>query len=290
MYLKDEGGNSGFFIYNEAADSWSQFVEVKTTEKAVVIMPLDTDTAVPEGFKEQQIEIDGIKVTGWVANSESKPEYCLFYGMNWNGEKNFYRYDLSEKTVQRYFASGVTNDKYVELAKTYSDLLKDYHLQFYILIAISVLALALLIIVIFLIKRGGGSDIRPYDSGEPFRDTKKKDEPVSRRESRAQAAPPANVKRYSREEFDEKERTGSLYSDFEEDSMDRPDTFIPKTPAYEEEDDFMEESSLEEMEQNLRPGKRAGQTQPKERTGGSKRRSEMNENDDDDFEFMDLND
>ena len=290
LYLKDEGGNGGFFIYNEAADSWSQFVEVKTTEKAVVIMPLDTDTAIPEGFKEQQIEIDGIKVTGWVANSESSPEYCLFYGMNWDGEKNFYRYDLSEKTVQRYFASGVTNDKYVELAQTYSDLLKDYHLQFYILIAISVLALALLIIVIFLIKRGGGSDIKPYDSGEPYHDTKKKDEPVSRRESRAQAAPPAKVKRYSREEFDEKERTGSLYSDFEEDSMDRPDTFIPKTPAYEEEDDFMEESSLEEMEQNLMPRKRTRQTQPKERTSDSKRSSEMNENDDNDFEFMDLND
>ncbi len=290
LYLKDEGGNGGFFIYNEAADSWSQFVEVKTTEKAVVIMPLDTDTAAPEGFKEQQIEIDGIKVTGWVADSESKPEYCLFYGMNWNGEKNFYRYDLSEKTVQRYFASGVTNDKYVELAKTYSDLLKDYHLQFYILIAISVLALALLIIVIFLIKRGGGSDARPYDSGEPFRDTKKKDEPVSRRESRAQAAPPANVKRYSREEFDEKERTGSLYSDFEEDDMDRPGTFIPKTPAYEEEDDFMEESSLEEMEQNLAPKKRVHQTKPEERTGDTKRSREVNENDDDDFEFMDLND
>jgi len=290
LYLKDEGGNGGFFIYNEAADSWSQFVEVKTTEKAVVIMPLDTDTAIPEGFKEQQIEIDGIKVTGWVANTESKAEYCLFYGMNWDGEKNFYRYDLSEKTVQRYFASGVTNDKYVELAQTYSDLLKDYHLQFYILIAISVLALALLIIVIFLIKRGGGSDIKPYDSGEPYHDTKKKDEPVSRRESRAQAAPPANVKRYSREEFDEKERTGSLYSDFEEDSMDRPDTFIPKTPAYEEEDDFMEESSLEEMEQNLMPRKRTRQTQPKERTSDSKRSSEMNENDDNDFEFMDLND
>ena len=72
--------------------------------------------------------------------------------------------------------------------------------------------------------------------------------------------------------------------------MDRPDTFIPKTPAYEEEDDFMEESSLEEMEQNLMPKKRVHQTQPEERTGDDKRSREVNENDDDDFEFMDLND
>ena len=287
LYLKDEGGNGGFFIYNESADSWSQFVEVKTTEKAVVIMPLDKDTAVPEGFKEQQIEIDGIKVTGWVANTESKAEYCLFYGMNWNGEKNFYRYDLSEKTVQRYFASGVTNDKYVELAKTYSDLLKDYHLQFYILIAVSVLALALLVIVIFLIKRGGGPDLRP---DEPLHETKRKDEPKSRRESRAEDAPPAKVKRYSREEYSERERTGRLDSGFEDDIMDEPDSFIPKTPVYEEEDDFMEESSLEEMEQNLMPGVRVHQTQPKERAVNARRNPKMNENEDDDFEFMDLDD
>lgn len=287
LYLKDEGGNGGFFIYNEAADSWSQFVEVKTTEKAVVIMPLDTDTAAPEGFKEQQIEIDGIKVTGWVADSESKPEYCLFYGMNWNGEKNFYRYDLTEKTVQRYFASGVTNDKYVELAKTYSDLLKDYHLQFYILIAISVLALALLIIVIFLIKRGGGSDVRP---AEPMYDNKKKDEPKIRRESRAEDTPPANVKRYSREEYSERERTGRLDSGFEDDIMDEPDTFIPKTPDYEQEDDFIEESSLEEMEQNLMPRDKAHQVPTKEKAGNARRNPMMNENEDDDFEFMDLDD
>ncbi|MDW2796306.1 cadherin-like beta sandwich domain-containing protein [Clostridium boliviensis] len=278
LYLKDEGGNGGFFIYNEGADSWSQFVEVKTTEKAVVIIPLDGDAAVPEGFKEQQIEIDGIKVTGWVANTESKAEYCLFYGMNWNGEKNFYRYDLTEKTVQRYFATGVTNDKYVELAQTYSDLLKDYHLQFYILIAVSVLALALLVIVIFLIKRGGGPDLRP---DKPLHDNHRKDEPKSRGESRAEAAPPVTVRRYSREEFKERERTGRLDSGFEDDIMDEPDTFIPKTTSYEEEDDFMEESSLEEMEQNLIPGGRAV---------NSRRNPKMNENEDDDFEFMDLDD
>ena len=43
----------------------------------------------------------------------------------------------------------------------------------------------------------------------------------------------------------------------------------------------MEESSLEEMEQNLMPGGRAV---------NSRRNPKMNENEDDDFEFMDLDD
>ncbi len=163
-------------------------------------------------------------------------------------------------------------------------------LQPFAIVAISVLALALLIIVIFLIKRGGGSDLRPYDSQEPLHDTKKKDEPISRRENREQVAPSAKVKRYSREEYSEKERTGSIYSDFEEDITDKPDTFIPKAPASEEEDDFMEESSLEEMELNLMPKKRAHQTPTNKRPGDAKRSGNMNENDDDDFEFMNLDD
>ena len=175
----------------------------------------------------------------------------------------------------------------MELAKTYSDLLKDYHLQFYILIAVSVLALALLVIVIFLIKRGGGPDLRP---DEPYHDNKRKDEPESRRENRVKDAPPAKVKRYSREEYSERERTGRLDSGFEDDITDEPDTFIPRTPVYEEEDDFMEESSLEEMEQNLMPGVRVHQTQPKERAVNARRNPKMNENEDDDFEFMDLDD
>ena len=120
LYLKDAGGNGGFFVYNEKSDSWSQFVQVETSSKAIVIIPLDTDTKVPEGFTERSVDIDGVRVTGWVAKTEAEPEYCVFYAMNWNGEKEFYRYDLKEKTIQRYFASGVSGDEYTKLAKTYA--------------------------------------------------------------------------------------------------------------------------------------------------------------------------
>ena len=290
LYLKDEGGNGGFFIYNEAADNWSQFVEVKTTEKAVVIVPLDGDTTVPEGFSERQVQIDGVKVTGWVADTESDPEYCLFYAMNWNGEKNFYRYDLSEKTVQRYFASGISNDKYTEIANTYDNLLKDYRIQFYILIAVSVLALALLVIVIFLIKRGNGPGPRQYERENPadfMNDSDEPEEYMSYKERSKEPAPSTKVRRYSREEYKERERTGDLDFDFEDNNLDKPNSFIPKSQSFEE-DDFMEESSLEEMEEHLNPAGRYRQTPKGVKKSDS--HMEFQSDEEDDFEFMNLDD
>lgn len=250
LYLKDSGGNGGFYIYNEEADSWSQFVQVETSSKAIIIVPLDSDTTVPEGFQERQVDIDGKQVTGWVANSESDPEYCLFYAMNWNGEKNFYRYDLSEKTIQRYFASGVSNEKYVAMANTYNRLTRDYRIQFYLLIAVSLVSIALFVLVILLLRKG-----RPprgeKTEGRSFKKSKEINDTNAYYEEPEETAPVSKVKRYTREEFDQ-------------------EALIPSTEISDdtnlEEDDFIFETSLEDMEKS------------------------PDSKEDDDFEFFDLND
>lgn len=246
LYLKDAGGNGGFYIYNEGEDSWSRFVSVETSTKAIIIIPLDGDAVVPEGFKEQQVDIDGAQVTGWVEDSEAEPEYCLFYAMNWNGNKNFYRYDLSEKTIQRYFASGVSNDKYVEMANTYNELVNDYHIQFYILIAVSILALVLLVTVIVLIRKGGRSDSdwgNKGDSGKGNRRGASEDRFYNEPEEKM---PTGRIKRYSREEFDRESSKIQIDPEYYEDVMDKPenrdDDFIVAsnldTDILNEEDDF----------------------------------------------------
>lgn len=240
LYLQDEGGNGGFYVYNEGADSWSRFVQVETTSKAVVILPLDADVAVPEGFDQRQVDIDGVRVTGWIEKSEAEPQYCIFYAMNWNGEKGFYRYDLSEKTIQRYFASGVSNQAYTDIALTYNELARDYHIQFYALIAVSALALVLLVLAIFLVRKSRFKTPGGKREKEEFFD-----EPIEEEE------PAARVRRYSREEFDKEAMK----------------------------DDFFEEASLEEMEQKLKRPKTAEKTDKPKKNG-----------EDDDFEFIDLDD
>lgn len=252
LYLKDAGGNGGFFIYNEDTDSWSRFVQVETSSKAIVVIPLDGDARVPEGFAERQAEIDGVKVTGWVPDSEADSQYCLFYAMNWNGEKYFYSYDLTEKTIQRYFPSGVSGAKYQEVADTYNELVRNYHIQFYVLIAVSLLTLGLLIALIMVMKKGGGQDFRKPGKNGRKQDGLPGDEGQDRAEESA-----GNVKRYSRQEYDKE--VLELNDSVPEDSSS--------------EGDFIEETSLEDLEQEI-----------------ASKNKKPSSNDKDDFEFIDLDD
>ncbi len=290
LYLEDSEGNGGFYIYNEGADSWSRFVQVETTSKAIVIIPIDEEAAMPEGFQERPVDIDGVRVTGWVAVTEAEPQYCLFYAMNWNGEKYFYRYDLSEKTIQRYFASGVSYEKHMELANTYDSLVKDYRIQFYILIGVGLVALILFAVLVMMMKKGNGpgsglpdkNRVRPDDDGE-FRDENFREE---RRD-----APPSRIRRYTREEFENtpSEDLGESKNMISEDLREFESTSSEDRRGFEstrseeqpeirrkaedeaeadiDDDEFLQEVSLEEMEQDL-PS------------------YEIEE--DDDFEFIDL--
>ena len=227
LYLQDAGGNGGFYIYNAEADSWSQFVSVETSSKAIVIVPLDAGITVPEGFEERQIDIDGIRVTGWVPKSEGDPQYCLFYAMNWNGEKNFYRYDLTEKTIQRYYASGVSMDSYNKMKEDYNSLVRDYNLQRYILIGVGVLAFILLIVIIVLLKRGGNGS----DGG--FREERRGRDEVPEGFFTEPESQAGRVRRYSRDEFE-------------------GDGEVPlKAQEEPEDDDFEMEDSLDDMEKKL---------------------------------------
>ncbi|WP_124067553.1 cadherin-like beta sandwich domain-containing protein [Clostridium sp. E02] len=266
LYLKDNSGNGGFFIYNESADSWSQFVQVKTTTKAIVIIPLDADTVVPEGFAERTVNIDGSQVVGWAIKSEKEPDYCLFYAMNWNGEKHFYRYDISEQTIQRYFDSEVSGPQYNKLEKSYQKLNGNYRLQFFILIGLGVLVLVLLVIIILLVKKGNGqgpgrTDASGNRGGK--RGRRQRPEEEDRFEPKPEEQiPSSKIKRYSREEFNQEQFHNPMESDSE--------------------DDFMVETSLEDMERDL--------TAERNTEYNNHIEAKTQESLDDDFEFVDLDD
>ena len=141
-------------------------IAVETPAKTVTIIPLDEGVTIPAGFAECTIKIDGQDVQGWIWATDTEHKYCVFYGMNEAGEKGFYRYDLAEKTMQRYFQdpaaeTNVSMEDYAKLAEEHNSLLEDYKLRLYIIVGLGVAAALLLIIVIVLLstrRRGGGDD------------------------------------------------------------------------------------------------------------------------------------
>ncbi len=135
-------------------------VSLRTPERDITVLTITEGVEVPEGFAECSVSIDGHDVQGWVWADEDEPSYCIFYAMNENGEIDFYRYDLKEKTLQRYFRdpSSVTSSQYTEMAEEYNDLLKDYNTRFWIIIGLIVLSVILLIIIIVLLATRGPKD------------------------------------------------------------------------------------------------------------------------------------
>ena len=160
IYLIASDGTGDFFVYDAEADSWSPWAQLNVSQKSFTVVPLAAGTQVPEGFVDSTIELNGKKVHGWVWGADTEQKYCIVYAMNSEGDRNFYRYDMKEKTVQRYFsdpAAEQTGDDptYTELVDQYNALIKDYNLRGYFMAGLAVAAVILLIAVIALFMMEG---------------------------------------------------------------------------------------------------------------------------------------
>jgi hypothetical protein len=118
-----------------------------------------SDVVIPDGFAESTIDIDGHQVKGWVWKHDSDHQYCIIYGMNDAGELNFYRYDLQEKTLQRYFEDPVAEElkmraeKYPEVVERYDKLVGQYNSMFILACVLGGIVIALLIFMIVVLTQ-----------------------------------------------------------------------------------------------------------------------------------------
>lgn len=137
-------------------------VSLKTYERDITVVSAQEGMDIPEGFVQCPVTIDGQAVQGWIWGNDPNPEYCIFYAINEEGESGFYRYDLTEKTLQRYFhdpaGGGEFEEKYNATAIEYNSLLHDYEIRFWIIIGLIALAAILLIVIIVLIAGRGQRD------------------------------------------------------------------------------------------------------------------------------------
>ncbi|MCI8295895.1 MAG: hypothetical protein HFG22_08430 [Lachnospiraceae bacterium] len=140
-------------------------VSLEAAAKAITILPPEEGVDLPEVFSKTTINIDGYEVTGWIWAAETEHQYCVFYAMNAAGEKDFYRYDLTEKTIQRYFKdptaeSGYTKEETESFIAQHQQMQKDYQFRLYVIIVLVAVSVLLLIFVIVLLatrNSGGGS-------------------------------------------------------------------------------------------------------------------------------------
>lgn len=144
LYLQGTDGNGAFYIYIPESGVLSPYVTIDVTAKSILVLPPDESVQIPDGFMETTIQLNGTyKVQGWVWKSDEQQKYCVVYGMNESGEKSLYRYDIAEKTFQRYFEDPSLATKYddaqvEEIVDKYNALCRDYNIRFVMLAVLGV--------------------------------------------------------------------------------------------------------------------------------------------------------
>lgn len=150
VYLIAEDGSGDFYLYDRQTGNISSYAALIVGERILSVVDKPENVKVPEGLKESKIKISEKEVVGWIEEGNDNPESCIVYAVNSVGEAGFYRYDIKEKTLQRYFDGGI--DKLKARNKELSNKLLVF------MITSGVACLALIGALVLLLKRKKGSD------------------------------------------------------------------------------------------------------------------------------------
>lgn len=158
---KVEGGESigtGGDSETTAPTELEVLAELNVSAKKIEFLAWPEGLEIPAEFKERSIAIGDTRLQGWTLGEEEVADYCIFYGRIGEGEPGFYRYDKTEKTVQKYdpagAAQGVLTPEQVKALEDYNLLLDDFKVRLYIIIGLGVLAGILAIALVAVLVSG----------------------------------------------------------------------------------------------------------------------------------------
>lgn len=106
MYLESEDGKGGFYIYDETAKTFSPYNTVAEPEITYVVLPITNSLEKPAGYALTRFTMNGKEVQVLM---DADRQYCLFYGVSSLGEKGWFRYRVSDGTIQAYSVVKTTN-------------------------------------------------------------------------------------------------------------------------------------------------------------------------------------
>ena len=103
--LKDDKGNVKLYVYDPKSKKYTLYHEITSSS---IKLYYTKASNVPKGLKKTKIKINGESVTAY--KSSKKSDFYLVYGMNVNtGDIGWYRYDATDKTLQRYETRDLEN-------------------------------------------------------------------------------------------------------------------------------------------------------------------------------------
>lgn len=99
VYLVDEEGNEGFYLFDEETTTISAFNPLTLMNVNVYAVDISEEEQTREGMVYSAVGVDGNYLMGWTFEDESLFDYVVIYVMNEMGEMVNYLYCISDNSM-----------------------------------------------------------------------------------------------------------------------------------------------------------------------------------------------
>ena len=213
-YLVDAEGKGDFFLYNEEDATFSPYVQVTVSPStSIVLLEKSKGIKVPSGYQQVKLTVNEHEFPAW--QDKKNEGFYLVYAMDSNGTKEFYQYDTTQESYQRYVTNKVNEtDKTTGKVSKLNNFITENLSKVILCTGLGILLLIIIIIVLAIKLRHRNLELD--DLYEEY------DIDV--------------------EDFDDEEDDDKLVSFAEEKEVEE------KVPATEQEEDFFEEEFVNGFE------------------------------------------
>ena len=296
-YLVNEAGEGRFFVYDADRDKFYPYVRLSSGEHFIILMVVPNAVIPPDHYEAAQLtigDVSGISAYQYAGDEDAEivkdesgsgenisggtSDFYIFYGMDPSGVSSWYQYDVKQGTYQRFNEEAVGQsdpaEDYESLNKSYQELndrFKSTKEKDRRLIAVMIfVAVVLVILVINLLLK-----IREIKNGDDEEEGHKKTAKRPQGTRKKKTYPQKRIKPAK------PEKPVSVHSKEDEDFYDGDDEdFIGE---------FEEDPGV--LSRKNRKRERPAKVQKTEPKRPAPAPPELyNKDEDDDLEFLDLND
>lgn len=165
--LKDEQGSIYLYKYDAKTDTYNKYESLTSTSKTIIFDNSDEEL---EGFIKTKVTIEEIEYNAY--QHPSNKDYILVYGIDLEtGNKNWYLYNIKEKSIQTYMSNIIDN-----MNDDFNKTLNEYKMVILGMAGLSLLLLIIIIIQIVSKKKMKKKLIKKIQVQKENNDNKKKEE------------------------------------------------------------------------------------------------------------------
>lgn len=169
--LKDEDGITYLYKYDNKTDNLNKYESLTSTSKTIIF---ENTTEEVEGYTETKVTIDNNEYNAY--QHQDNKDYVLIYGMDIEtGEKNWYLYNIKEKSIQTYMSDIVNN-----LSADFNKMIDEYKVVLLGMVGLSLLLLLIVIIQIISKNKMKKKLLKKLQQHQENNDTKKKETKVEK--------------------------------------------------------------------------------------------------------------